>query len=47
MRNKRDSQLTLPKLIIPSLQINLNAGRLPSEEGNGISYLKIPINTFK
>ncbi|MDQ5952678.1 MAG: hypothetical protein QG626_807 [Patescibacteria group bacterium] len=43
MRNKRDAQLDMPRLIIPSIQINIRAGNLPEEE-NGISYLKTPIN---
>jgi len=46
-RTKRDAQLTSPKIIIPSLQVNLNAGLLPTAEDNGISYLKIPVNVFK
>ena len=38
--------LSLPKMIIPSIQINMRAGLLPQVERNGISYLKTPINYF-
>lgn len=44
MRTERDAQLAMPKLIIPSLQVNMRAGRMPPPEENGISYLKTPIN---
>lgn len=47
MREKRDAQLSLPKLMLPAIQINMRAGKLPIEEPNGISYLKLPINYFK
>ena len=47
MRNKRDASLTMPKLILPSIQINMKAGRFPEPEENGISYLKLPLNYFK
>jgi len=40
---KRDATLLLPKLIYPSVQINLTAGQLPKSESNGQHYLKIPI----
>jgi len=43
-RNERDSQLGMPKLIVPSLQINMRAGHMPEPEDNGISYLKLPVN---
>lgn len=42
-RTKRDAQLNAPKLLFPSLQINLLAGCLPPQESNGSSYLKTPI----
>lgn len=45
-RNKRDAELNLPELIIPSVQINIRAGELPEPEANGTSFLKIPINVF-
>ena len=44
MREERDSQLGMPKLILPSLQINLRAGHLPEPEDNDIRYLKIPLD---
>ena len=46
MRTERDITLELPALILPSLQINLRAGQFPLPDANGISYLKIPLNTF-
>jgi glyoxylase-like metal-dependent hydrolase (beta-lactamase superfamily II) len=45
-RTRRDLTLTLPALILPSLQVNIRAGYLPEPEGNGIAYLKIPLNVF-
>ena len=44
MREGRDSQLGMPKLILPSLQVNLRAGHLPDPEDNDIRYLKIPLD---
>ena len=44
MRESRDSQLGMPKLILPSLQVNLRAGHLPDPEDNDIRYLKIPLD---
>ena len=44
MREKRDATLAMPRLIIPSLQVNMRAGQLPEPEDNGQSYLKVPIN---
>jgi len=44
MRNARDKTLALPKLILPSIQINMRAGNLPPAEDDGQHYLKIPIN---
>ena len=44
MREDRDSQLGMPKLILPSLQVNLRAGHLPEPEDNDIRYLKIPLD---
>ena len=45
-RKEKDAGLSLPKLILPSLQVNIRAGRLPEPEENGESYLKIPLNRF-
>lgn len=44
MRTERDSQLPVPKLILPSLQINIRAGKLPKAENSGTSFLKLPLN---
>ena len=43
-RKQRDSSLGMPALIMPSIQVNVRAGRLPEPESNGRSYLKVPIN---
>ena len=45
MRETRDAQLKLPKLILPAIQVNVLAGAAPPNEQNGHSYLKIPFNT--
>jgi glyoxylase-like metal-dependent hydrolase (beta-lactamase superfamily II) len=44
MRQARDKTLSMPVLILPSVQVNVHAGRLPAAEDNGVSYLKIPVN---
>jgi len=44
MREARDATLAMPRLIIPSLQVNMRAGQMPEPEDNGTSYLKVPIN---
>jgi glyoxylase-like metal-dependent hydrolase (beta-lactamase superfamily II) len=44
-REGRDANLGMPKLILPSLQVNLRAGQLPPPEDNDIRYLKIPLDT--
>lgn len=44
MRNKRDSELNMPKLIIPAVQVNIRAGKMPEAEENGQVYLKVPID---
>lgn len=46
LREARDATLPMPKLILPSLQINLRGGRLPEPENNGRRYLKIPLNAL-
>lgn len=43
-RSERDGQLGMPKLLLPSIQVNLRGGEFPKAESNGVSYLKIPIN---
>jgi glyoxylase-like metal-dependent hydrolase (beta-lactamase superfamily II) len=45
MREGRDSQLGMPKLLLPSIQVNIRAGEMPTAEDNGIRYLKIPLDT--
>jgi len=45
MRTERDKTLAMPKLILPSIQVNMRAGELPEPEENGVSYLKIPLNS--
>jgi glyoxylase-like metal-dependent hydrolase (beta-lactamase superfamily II) len=46
MRTARDRTLEMPNLILPSIQVNIRAGELPPPEANGVSYLKIPLNTL-
>jgi glyoxylase-like metal-dependent hydrolase (beta-lactamase superfamily II) len=46
MRNSRDSALGLPALIVPSIQVNIRAGRLPESEDNDIAYMKTPVDVF-
>jgi glyoxylase-like metal-dependent hydrolase (beta-lactamase superfamily II) len=44
MRTERDAQLKLPRLIYPSLQVNIRAGEAPDAENNGARYLRLPFN---
>lgn len=44
MRAARDATLDMPQLILPSIQVNMRAGRMPPPEDNGVAYLKIPLN---
>jgi glyoxylase-like metal-dependent hydrolase (beta-lactamase superfamily II) len=44
MRKARDATLEVPVLLLPSIQVNIRAGTMPPKEGNGTSYIKIPIN---
>jgi glyoxylase-like metal-dependent hydrolase (beta-lactamase superfamily II) len=46
MRTDRDATLEMPILMLPSVQVNIRAGHMPKPEGNGIAYLKVPINHF-
>ena len=46
MRETRDKTLSMPALILPSVQINMRAGELPPPEDDGVAYLKIPLNIF-
>ena len=43
MRNARDATLAAPTLLLPSIQVNVRAGRFPAAEANGMRYLKIPV----
>jgi len=42
-RNARDATLSAPTLLLPSIQVNIRAGRFPAAEANGVRYLKIPV----
>lgn len=44
MRTARDATLSMPKLLLPSVQINMRAGHFPEPDSNGVSYLKLPLN---
>jgi len=44
MRTQRDATLAMPKLILPSIQVNMRGGHMPEPDEDGVSYLKIPIN---
>lgn len=44
MRTNRDKELDMPRLILPSVQVNMRAGEMPPPEENGVRYLKIPLD---
>jgi glyoxylase-like metal-dependent hydrolase (beta-lactamase superfamily II) len=46
MREERDEQLGMPRLILPSIQINIRGGNMPGAEENGTIYLKLPVNVL-
>lgn len=46
MRKARDATLEVPTLILPSIQVNVRAGRLPPPDDNGVAYLRIPVNAL-
>ncbi len=46
MRTSRDGTLQMPTLILPAIQVNINAGQLPEPEANGVRYLKIPVDAM-
>ena len=46
MRTARDATLSMPKLILPSIQVNMRGGHLPEPEANGTRYLQIPLNVL-
>lgn len=45
MRDARDRQLGVPRLLLPAIQVNIRAGELPPAEKNGTRYLKIPLDS--
>ena len=46
MSTARDRTLAMPNLILPSIQVNIRAGRMPEPEDNGVRYLKIPLDAL-
>ncbi|MFT8489463.1 MAG: MBL fold metallo-hydrolase [Gluconobacter oxydans] len=44
MRTERDATLAMPRLLMPSVQVNMRGGHLPEPEADGVSYIKIPVN---
>jgi glyoxylase-like metal-dependent hydrolase (beta-lactamase superfamily II) len=46
LRQRRDATLTMPKLLLPAVQVNMRAGHLPKAADNGIVYLQLPLNQF-
>ncbi len=46
MRSARDATLDVPNLILPSVQVNIRAGKLPAAEADGVSYLRVPVNVI-
>lgn len=46
MREARDKTLEMPRLILPSIQVNIRAGQMPPAEDNGTVYFKIPVNVL-
>jgi glyoxylase-like metal-dependent hydrolase (beta-lactamase superfamily II) len=46
MREARDKTLAMPRLILPSVQVNMRAGHMPPAEDNGIAYIKIPVDVL-
>ena len=46
LRDARDAKLAMPKLIVPSLQVNMRAGNMPEPDAQGDVFLKVPINTM-
>ena len=45
-RNRRDAALKMPKLILPSIQVNIRAGEMPPADDSGVVFLKIPVNVL-
>jgi glyoxylase-like metal-dependent hydrolase (beta-lactamase superfamily II) len=47
MREARDATLAVPRLLLPSIQVNIRAGRMPPPDANGVSYLRIPVKPVR
>jgi glyoxylase-like metal-dependent hydrolase (beta-lactamase superfamily II) len=47
MRQTRDASLAMPRLIMPSIQVNMRAGHMPEAEDNGFTYLKVPLQGLR
>lgn len=47
MRETRDADLAVPRLLLPSVQVNIRAGKFPEAEENGVSYLRIPVKPVR
>jgi len=47
MRESRDEELAVPRLLLPSIQVNIRAGRFPEAEDNGVAYLRIPVKPVR
>ncbi len=45
-RTERDGELSMPALLLPSVQVNMRAGKFPPVEDNGVSYLKLPLDAL-
>lgn len=46
MRSARDATLSMPRLILPAVQVNMRGGELPPAEDNGVRYLKLPLDAI-
>jgi len=46
MRRTRDATLDVPNLLVPAVQVNIRAGRLPPADADGVSYLRVPLNVL-
>jgi hypothetical protein len=46
MRRARDTTLDVPNLLIPAVQVNIRAGRMPPPDADGVSYLRVPLNVL-
>ncbi len=47
MREARDADLAVPRLLLPSVQVNIRAGKFPEAEDNGVAYLRIPVKPVR